>query len=56
MKLHRLLLPKQEREILKICDDLNTYWRTNDNLQVGLIRYFEDANYYFKLGLSSDDI
>lgn len=56
MKIHRLLLPRQEREIVKICDDLNTYWRTNDNFAVGLERYLEDLNFKFKLGLTKDEI
>ena len=56
MKIHRLLLPRQEREIMKVCDDLNTYWKTNDNFAVGSERYLEDLNFKFKLGLTKDEI
>ena len=56
MKIHRLLLPRQEREIMKICDDLNTYWRTNDNFEIALERYLEDLTLKFNLGLTPDNI
>jgi len=56
MKIHRLLLPKQEREILKICDDINTYWRTNNNFEVAVARYLEDLSFKYKLELTQDKI
>lgn len=56
MKIQRLLMPAQEREILKICDDLNTYWRTVDNFEIALERYLEDLAFKYKLGLTSSEI
>ncbi len=56
MKIHRLLLPKQEREILKICDDINTYWRTNNNFEVAITRYLEDLSFRYNLELPQDTI
>jgi len=56
MKIHRLLLPKQEREILKICDDINTYWRTNNNFEVAIARYLEDLSFRYNLELPQDTI
>jgi hypothetical protein len=56
MKIPRLFLPEQEREILKICDDLNTYWKTNDNFEVALERYLEDLTFKFNLGLTQGNI
>jgi hypothetical protein len=56
MKIHRLLLPIQDREILKICDDLDTYWRTNNNFEIALERYLDDLTFKFNLGLTQDEI
>lgn len=56
MKIQRLLLPKQEKEILKICDDLNTYWKTNNNFEVAVVRYFQDLTFKYNLGLVQDEI
>lgn len=56
MKINRLFLPAQEREILKICDDINTYWRTNDNFEIAIVRYLEDLTFKYRLELTASEI
>lgn len=51
-----MFLPKHENEINKITADLASYWERTNDFSLGCLRYFQDINSKFELGLSTVEI
>lgn len=53
---NKVFLPKHENEINKVTADLASYWERTNDFSLACLRYFQDINSKFDLGLSAVEI